>query len=189
MGVLHRVNSSLPIRPQKFLQLFNQHYCTIQIHFRKAVAFDQYIFEQKPLSHIKMTRELFLLVYHANGKVPVPAHWTMFIPHTDGAVTGKKIHAVGSPFIGYRLEIQEYDISKTRRVFEKISLGSIDEGWLPHLNSKAEGVKPPGVSKKPLDPFAGERCQHWLESYVDVLLKDGVVLQSTVDILARAPKI
>jgi hypothetical protein len=98
-----------------------------------------------------MTRELFLVVYHE--KKEVPAHWSMFIPHTNGGVTGKVIHAVGSPFTGYQLEIKEYDISKTKKSHEKISIGSIDEGWLPHLDSKAAGVKPPGVSKKPLDPF------------------------------------
>lgn len=84
----------------------------------------------------------------------VPTHWSMFIPHMDGDVKGKIIHAVDSPFTGYQLEIKGYDISKTKKSYEKISLGFIDEGWLPYLNSKAEGVKPPGVSQKPLDPFA-----------------------------------
>jgi hypothetical protein len=100
-----------------------------------------------------MARELFLVVY-PEKKHDVPAHWSMFIPHVDGDVKGKVIHAIGTPFTGYELEIKEYDISQTKKPHEKISLGSIDEGWLPHLKSKAEGVKLPGISKKPLDPFA-----------------------------------
>jgi hypothetical protein len=68
-------------------------------------------------------------------------------------VKGKVIHTIGSPFMGYQLEIKEYNILKTKKSYEKILLRSIDEGWLPHLNSKAKGVKPPRVSKKLLDPF------------------------------------
>jgi hypothetical protein len=101
-----------------------------------------------------MAREIFLVVY-AEKKNYVPAHWSMFIPHVNEGVKGEIIHAIGNPFIGYQLEIKpDYDISRTRRPHEMISLGSIDESWLPHLKSKAEGVKTPGSSKKPLDPFA-----------------------------------
>lgn len=67
---------------------------------------------------------------------------------------GKIIHAIGSPFRGYQLEIKEYDFELTRKNYEKILLGSIDERRVPHLDSKAEDVTTPGVSKKPLDPFA-----------------------------------
>jgi len=99
-----------------------------------------------------MARELFLVVYHENTRVP--AHWSIFIPHTNGGMIGKVIHAVGSPFQGYKVEIKEsYDISKTKKTYEKISIGSINEIWLAHLDSKAAGVQAPGVSKTPLDPF------------------------------------
>jgi len=134
-----------------------------------------------------MTRELFLVVYHEKQKVP--AHWSLFVPHKDGDVQGKIIHAVGSPFQGYQLEIKEYDISKTKKRHEKISIGSIHDDWLPHLDSKAQGVTTPGVSKKPLDPFAGENCQNWLQSYVDVLVNDGVIDQGARDVLKDAPKV
>jgi hypothetical protein len=78
----------------------------------------------------------------------------MFIPSQDGQVQGKIIHAVGSPFQGYQVEIKDYDISKTKKRYEKISLGSIHDDWVPWLDSKAQGVPAPGVSKKPLDPWA-----------------------------------
>ena len=99
-----------------------------------------------------MSRELFLVIYPETK--PVPAHWSMFIPNADGDVKGRIIHAIGSPFVGYKVEIKEYDISKTKKSYKQISLGSIKENLLPQLESKAVNVKAPGVSQTPLDPFA-----------------------------------
>ena len=100
-----------------------------------------------------MTREIFLVVF---PQKKVPAHWSMWIPAFDGAVDveGKIIHVIGSPFHGYTLEIKQYNISKTTRLYQQISLGSIHDDWLPWLDSKAGGVPTPGVSRTPLDPFA-----------------------------------
>ncbi|KAE9369001.1 hypothetical protein N431DRAFT_513439 [Stipitochalara longipes BDJ] len=132
-----------------------------------------------------MARELFLVVYRQQG----PAHWSMLIPHENGVVKGKIIHAVGNPFQGYEVQIKpDYDLSKTNKRHEEISFGFIDEEWLPHLESLAHCVKAPGVSKKPLDPFAGENCQDWLEKYADLLVKEGAVLQSARDVLTTAPR-
>jgi hypothetical protein len=102
-------------------------------------------------AYFNMTREIFLVVFPQNK---VPAHWSMWIPESDGAVEGKIIHAIGSPFQGYKLEIKSYNISKTARRYHQISLGSIHDDWLPWLDSKAGGVPTPGVSRTPLDPFA-----------------------------------
>ncbi|KAH9209330.1 hypothetical protein DL95DRAFT_466891 [Leptodontidium sp. 2 PMI_412] len=119
-----------------------------------------------------MTREIFLVAY---AQPRVPAHWSMWIPECDGAVKGKKIHAIGNPFQGYFLEIKSYDISKTTRAYQQISLGSIHDDWVPRLDSKAGSVPTPGVSRTPLDAFA-------------VLVRDQVMDQSALDILRGAPK-
>jgi len=71
----------------------------------------------------------------------------MFIPHTDGDVKGKAIHAIGSPFTGYQLEIKEYDISKTKKSHKKISLGSIDEVGCPILTPRPRVLSLPGSAR------------------------------------------
>ena len=101
-----------------------------------------------------MTREVFLAVYH-EVRANTPAHWAFYIPDFDGAITGTVYHAVGNPFQGYSFEKKvSYDLSKTKKRYDKISLGSIHDDWVPQLESKAQGVETPGVSKKPLDPWS-----------------------------------
>ncbi|KFY94913.1 hypothetical protein V500_03001 [Pseudogymnoascus sp. VKM F-4518 (FW-2643)] len=134
-----------------------------------------------------MSREILLVVYHQSPNTP--AHWTMFIPSTDGAVQGKKIHAVGNPFQGYQLEIAEYDISKDERKYETISLGFVNDDGLSQLDTKARSIPAPGVSKNPLNRFEGDNCQSWLKRYVDLLVKDGVMAQPARDALDDAPRI
>ncbi|OBT75060.1 hypothetical protein VF21_06505 [Pseudogymnoascus sp. 05NY08] len=134
-----------------------------------------------------MSREILLVVYHQSPNTP--AHWTMFIPSSDGDVQGKKIHAVGNPIQGYQLEIAEYDISKDLglglvRKCETISLGSINDYELSQLDTKARSIPAPGVSKNPLNRF-----ESWLKRYVDLLVKDGVMAQPARDALDDAPRI
>ena len=89
-------------------------------------------------AYFNMTYEIFLVVFPQNK---VPAHWSMWILEPDGAVEGKIIHAIGSPFHGYKLKIKSHNISKTIRRYHWILLGHIYDDWLPWLDSKA-GVLP-----------------------------------------------
>lgn len=98
-------------------------------------------------------RDVSLLIYHENGPKLTPDHWVLFIPSKNDFDQGKKIHAFGTPFTGYQLEIKEYDISKPEIPLKRFPLGVMDEVLLQRLDDIAKGVKPPGVSKVPLDPF------------------------------------
>lgn len=60
-----------------------------------------------------MPREISLIIYHE--LTAIPAHWSLLIPHKAGDTKGKVIHAIGTPFTGYNLEIKEYDVSKTKK--------------------------------------------------------------------------
>ena len=92
-----------------------------------------------------MTHDIFLLVYPENQHIP--AHWAVFVPKQQGASIGKIIHVIGSSFTGFRVQINKnYNIALTRRRVEKILLGAVEERNLLQLDSKAQGVSPPGVS-------------------------------------------
>ncbi|KAF2820363.1 hypothetical protein CC86DRAFT_120101 [Ophiobolus disseminans] len=132
--------------------------------------------------------EVFLVVYPGSGNVP--AHWAMLVPIQSGAEHGTKIHAIGAPFIGYTVEIKSsYDLSKTRRRNVKISLGYVDETKLGSLEEVAQSVQAPGVSKTPLDPFGGERCQSWMHKYIKELVFNGLIDQDAVRVLDDAPRV
>jgi hypothetical protein len=99
-----------------------------------------------------MPHELQLIVYHEISRAP--AHWTMFIPDSAEAVDGKIIHIMGKQDAGYRLEIKQYDISRTRKRYTRRLIASIHDDWLPHLDSKARGVTVPARDRRSSDPFA-----------------------------------
>ncbi|KAJ9294310.1 hypothetical protein DTO271G3_6885 [Paecilomyces variotii] len=148
-----------------------------------------------------MSREIFLLAYPQRN---TPAHWSIFIPAANSVSTGKVIHVVGNPFIGYRLQFKRnYDTTKTNRTFHKILLGHVSNDCVRDvegngvttdtedhdiLEARAKLVQPPGVSPSPLDRSVGKRCQHWLQDYVQLLVGEGLLPQSAITELNRAPK-
>ncbi|KFY16698.1 hypothetical protein V492_01155 [Pseudogymnoascus sp. VKM F-4246] len=90
---------------------------------------------------------------------------------------------------GYQLEIADYDLSKDERKYETISLGSVTADGLAQLDTKAQSIPAPGVSKNPLNRFEVDNCQSWLKRYLDLLVKNRVMAQSARDALDDAPKI
>lgn len=64
-----------------------------------------------------MVKRLCLVVYHERSRRVVPADWAVLL--TDGeddATEGPKYHAVGSPFTGYKVEVQSYySLAETNR--------------------------------------------------------------------------
>jgi hypothetical protein len=107
-----------------------------------------------------MPHELQLIVYHERSGAP--AHWTMLIPDSAGALEGKIIHVIGNQDTGYQLEIKHHDISRTWRSYTKLAMESIHDDWLPHLDSKARGVTAPG-RRRSSDPYAVSYTVLWKE--------------------------
>ncbi|KAK2753171.1 hypothetical protein FQN54_007997 [Arachnomyces sp. PD_36] len=148
-----------------------------------------------------MPRNIYLLVYHQTNR---PAHWSLFIPTINKPMVGKRIHVIGSPFTGYKLEFKRnYDLEKTGRPNRKTLLATVDDEYVVDtdrdggisidteahdvIETKAKEVKPPGASPAPLDPYAGRNCQHWLQDLVQKLVQEDIFPQSAVDELNCAP--
>jgi hypothetical protein len=105
-------------------------------------------------------REILLVVY-SEKRNNVPAHWSMLITDEIGGKKGTKIHAIGSPFFGYAVEMKDsYDLSTTGRLYSKTLLGLIDEAQVVRFTTVAKSTEAPGVSKTPLDPFGVRYAYH-----------------------------
>lgn len=157
-----------------------------------------------------------MLVYH-DGKGKVPAHWGVFITDEEDDKKGTVYHAIGSPFQGYQVDVKiQYDLSKTKRRHSKLLLGTMDEVWRDQLAAIAGGIKAPGISPRPLDPFAvsttwspivpppssfdntwlcankvvkGEHCQNWLENFIQHLIGLGAIDSSAMNEVLSAPRV
>ena len=128
-----------------------------------------------------MRRTIYLAIYPGgfqninHGRVP--AHWALFIPSTANPRIGKAFDAVGTPFTGYGLRFRRnYNLDDEPRKFTLVSIVDVDESLVvdtpgdgkpsedvepkDRLEQEAKRVDPPGVSKKPSDPFgvSGNFC-------------------------------
>ncbi|KAK4206312.1 hypothetical protein QBC37DRAFT_435126 [Rhypophila decipiens] len=130
----------------------------------------------------------YLLVYHERRSVP--AHWAFFVTDEENGQSGRVYHAVGSPFTGYQVEVKpSYSLANTRRRYSIIFLGQIADSWRDQLSGYANNVAAPGISPSPLDPFAGQNCQNWLEAFIQKLVSEGILDSSALDTLSEAPKV
>ncbi|KAK4152097.1 hypothetical protein C8A00DRAFT_35224 [Chaetomidium leptoderma] len=134
----------------------------------------------------QMVMYAYLLMY---PKPRVPAHWAVFVTPVEDGTVGQVYHAVGSPFTGYQVEVKpSYDLSETKRAHLLVFLGYIDESWQDQLAESAQSIKAPGVSPKPLVPFAGQNCQNWLEEFLQHLISVGAIDSSALAQLSTAPR-
>ncbi|KAK4139038.1 hypothetical protein BT67DRAFT_459800 [Trichocladium antarcticum] len=133
-----------------------------------------------------MVMYAYLLVYPQRR---VPAHWAILVTPVEDGTAGQVYHAVGSPFTGYQVEVKpSYDLSETSRTHSIVFLGYIDESWQDQLAEIAQGIKAPGVSPRPLDPFAGQNCQNWLEDFLQHLISVGAIDSSALSQLSTASR-
>ncbi|KAE9364649.1 hypothetical protein N431DRAFT_474234 [Stipitochalara longipes BDJ] len=154
-----------------------------------------------------MTRPLYLLVFptRASKINGTRSHWAIFIPYTSGAPVGRLIQVLGTPFTGYGLEFKRnYNISTITEKFDKVLLGEVDQKWVQvgddetrdgkastdvnprdEIEKAAKRVEVPGVSKEPLNPLVGRRCQEWTRELVEMLIGKGILDQSAIEVLDR----
>ncbi|KAH6665751.1 hypothetical protein B0J14DRAFT_605808 [Halenospora varia] len=152
-----------------------------------------------------MPRKIDLLVYPAraskiNGTC---AHWALFIPSLSSNSKGKLIQVLGTPFTGYGLEFKRnYDLDTIAEKFQKYSLGDVEDGFVEDvvgdgtssidnvardaIEKEAKRIDPPGVSKEPLNPGVGKRCQEWTRELVERLVERGILEKHACDVLDEA---
>ncbi|TQS31687.1 hypothetical protein Golomagni_08025, partial [Golovinomyces magnicellulatus] len=105
------------------------------------------------------SRTLHLIIYRqaANQR----AHFAIFVPSAADPESGTKIHVVGAPMVGYRLEFKRhYFPTRTNQHHEMISIGQIDSSNIvddttyisrtdetptDKLEEAAAQIKPPGI--------------------------------------------
>ncbi|TVY64166.1 hypothetical protein LSUE1_G008407 [Lachnellula suecica] len=149
-----------------------------------------------------MLRQIALLVYPARASKlnGVRAHWALFVPSSSAETKGTLIQVLGTPFTGYGLEFKRgYDLESVREKFQKHVLGDIEERWVADADGNGVDIQPrdevekwakrievPGVHKEPLNPSSGRRCQEWTRDLVEVLVKRGILLESSVQVLDYA---
>lgn len=130
-----------------------------------------------------------------------------WLPSKPDDTKGTVYHAIGSPFHGYTPEVKpSYDISKTKRVPSRVSLGVVHGTTHTRLAEIAKSVVAPDRSPSPLDPFAvtfaksqacwsqtdyglqGDNCQKWAVDFLNELVRLGAIDRSVLNIVESCPK-
>lgn len=94
-----------------------------------------------------MSRPVYLIVYKSRL---FPAHWSFWIPTPDDETIGKRIQATGDALTGFVVAFERnYDIAKTSRPHELVSLDRVDSA---HVND-GDAVKggPESTDAQPID--------------------------------------
>ncbi|WXC58198.1 hypothetical protein SNK03_004096 [Fusarium graminearum] len=134
-----------------------------------------------------MLLDVTLVVYHQSGRKRVPGHWGIFVGKSDLS-NGTVFHAIGSGFQGYKPEIKRnYDLGNTNRKHSSFPLGRIDDSYLGQLEQLAATVPGAGTAPNPLDPFSGENCQDWAKKFIQLVVSQGLLPSTAVNVLANAP--
>ncbi|CAG8960237.1 hypothetical protein HYFRA_00012756 [Hymenoscyphus fraxineus] len=130
-------------------------------------------------------------------------HWALFIPTTlQKPENGTLIQVLGTPFTGYGLEFKRnYDLSAVREKFNKNLLGQVDEKLVvfntvgddgtPSTDMKprneveklSKRVEVPGVSREPLNPGVGRRCQEWTREVIELLVEKEILDKDSIQVL------
>jgi hypothetical protein len=72
------------------------------------------------------------------------AHWALFLPSASDPKLGTRIHADGSPAIGFEVLIEEdYDLKECTQSWNVFELGTVDVGG---LMGAVRSVEAPGKS-------------------------------------------
>ncbi|PMD52752.1 uncharacterized protein K444DRAFT_572203 [Hyaloscypha bicolor E] len=154
-----------------------------------------------------MTRPIHLLVFptRASKINGTRSHWALFIPYTTDSSVGKLIQVLGTPFTGYGLEFKRnYNLTLITEKLEKVFLGEVAEKWVQadddeagdgktitdvtprdEIERLAKRIEVPGISKEPLNPLVGRRCQEWTRELVEVLIGKGILNEGAIGVLDR----
>ncbi|KAI5787318.1 hypothetical protein EDC01DRAFT_187500 [Geopyxis carbonaria] len=109
-------------------------------------------------------------------------HWALWITTENQKV---KMHAVGNPFQGFKVFIEEEDVEKAKPRPEVIFLGSTSAS-VEELGALANTIPAPGVSPRPLEP--SDNCHTWAAKFLDLLISKDYLDPSARAIMDRTPK-
>ncbi|TVY34111.1 hypothetical protein LOCC1_G007789 [Lachnellula occidentalis] len=152
-----------------------------------------------------MHRQIDLLVYptRASKVNGTRAHWALFIPSSISSAQGTLIQVLGTPFTGYGLEFKRgYKLDEVKEKFSTFVLGEVEgkhvgegdgEGTdilaRDEVEREAKKVEVPGVSREPLNPAVGRRCQEWTRELVQRLVKGNILPGSALLVLDEAKRL
>ncbi|KAF2013355.1 hypothetical protein BU24DRAFT_442470 [Aaosphaeria arxii CBS 175.79] len=155
-----------------------------------------------------MSRPINLLIYNS----PLfPAHWSLWLPSAADPNIGKRIHVTGDSAFGFETVFERnYNLAATRRRYQIVPLAQVlehhvanDEGdsgpssdntARDYVEQVALSVPAPGPSlvsassSGPRQRVAIQNCQTWLRELVVKLVEKGVMDQSAVEAIDKAPK-
>jgi hypothetical protein len=83
------------------------------------------------------------------------AHWALFLPSASDPKLGTRIHADGSPAIGFEVLIEEdYDLKECTQSWNVFELGTVDVGG---LMGAVRSVEAPGKSLRAVGDEGGQQ--------------------------------
>ncbi|TVY43213.1 hypothetical protein LSUB1_G001933 [Lachnellula subtilissima] len=152
-----------------------------------------------------MHRQINLLVYPTRGSKGngTRAHWALFIPSSTSSTQGTLIQVLGTPFTGYELEFKRgYELDDVKEKFSTFfpRRGGGDPCWgrrgegtdilaRDEVEREAKKVEVPGVSREPLNPDVGRRCQEWTRELVQRLVGRNILPESALLVLDEAKRL
>ncbi|TVY16349.1 hypothetical protein LARI1_G005348, partial [Lachnellula arida] len=152
-----------------------------------------------------MHRQINLLVYptRASKVNGTRAHWALFIPSSTSSTQGTLIQVLGTPFTGYGLEFKRgYKLDDVKEKFSAFLLGEVEGRFVgegdgegtdiqarDEVEREAKKVEVPGVSREPLNPDVGRRCQEWTRELVQRLVGRDILPESALLVLDEAKRL
>ncbi|KAF1846886.1 uncharacterized protein K460DRAFT_49567 [Cucurbitaria berberidis CBS 394.84] len=155
-----------------------------------------------------MPRTIYLVVF--NSRL-FPAHWGLWIPHTDDPGVGKFLEASGDAAEGFNIAFERnYNLEATGRIHQVLRLAemqdhlvvdvkgdgsqSTDQTVHDYLEQVALSVPAPSKSlvsataQGPKQRVEIQNCQTWLRAVVAALVQNGVIDQAALQAVDSAPK-
>ncbi|KAJ3544705.1 hypothetical protein NM208_g2912 [Fusarium decemcellulare] len=160
-----------------------------------------------------MARSIYLLVY--NSRL-FPAHWVLWIPSKNNAKIGKVIEAAGDVATGFDITFaRNFNIGELTRTHQLVELAQVDDAHIVdtsgdgsnYAERESEGnlvaqdkieeaalrVPAPVKSLRSASSVSRSQvelrnCQTWVYEVMEQLVKDGIVDESVLEVVRKAPK-
>ncbi|QKX58274.1 uncharacterized protein TRUGW13939_05396 [Talaromyces rugulosus] len=130
------------------------------------------------------------------------AHFAIFVLSDPNENLGTRIHVIGAPMAGYRLEFKrKYSVDLTQQPHTAYLIGQIDSQYLADdgnikagdyytpkgaIELVASQIPPPRRSQNflaPVNDTTNKRCQEWTMEYVRRLVDLGYIDASAIQIV------
>ncbi|KAJ5562879.1 hypothetical protein N7535_002675 [Penicillium sp. DV-2018c] len=146
------------------------------------------------------TRTIYLLSYRAAPRQR--AHFAIFVPSAAVPTMGARIHVVGAPVTGFRLEfVRNYCPDETQRAVKIFAIGQVysfnivdsvgtaqttDSIPRGNIEVAASHIPAPGISENfmaPVNDTTNRRCQEWTMEFIRYLVAQGLIAAEAIQIV------